>query len=69
MRLFNLLVAQAIRNGDIIVHTPDLDLEELERILHDRMMESMRRIAQVVYCDEMTDQEKVELLKDEMVLW
>lgn len=69
MRLFNILVSRAIMSGKVIIDTPNLDIDELERLLHDSSTETVRKISEVVYSEELCDREKVTALQEMLNEW
>lgn len=69
MRLFNILVSRAIMSGKVIIDTPNLDIDELERLLHDSSTETVRKISEVVYSEELCDREKVTVLQEMLNEW
>lgn len=69
MRLFNILVSRAIMSGKVIIDTPNLDIDELERLLHDSSTETVRKISEVVYSEELCDREKVKALQEMLNEW
>ena len=69
MRLFNMLVSRAIMSGKVIIDTPNLDIDELERLLHDSSAETVRKISEVVYSEELCDREKMTVLQDMLNEW
>lgn len=59
MTTLQLVLSTLIRNGKVIVETPDLDMDELRKAVWNEAEQALDEIRGVVYEEEMTDAEKV----------
>ena len=64
MMTFRAILSTLIRNGKVVVETPELDLEGLKRAVESDAQTTLEEIEEVVRGDGMTDTEKVEWIKN-----
>ncbi len=64
MKYFNIILANLIRQGEVTVDIPGMDINELERLANGEAQRILRAIARVVGCDEITDSEKIMMIRD-----
>ncbi len=64
MKYFNIILANLIRRGEVTVDIPGVDLDELERLADSEAQRALRKIAMTVASDELTDSEKVMMIRD-----
>ncbi len=63
MKQFNIILANLIRQGEVTVDIPGVDLAELERLADSEAQRALREIAMTVASDELTDSEKIMMLR------
>ncbi len=63
MKHLNILLANLIRQGEVTVNIPGLDMDELAGLVDREAQRTLRKIAETVGCDELTDGEKVQILR------
>ena len=66
MTTLRTVLSAMIRNGKVIVETPNLDLDELRRAVQNDSEMTLEEIEEVVYDEHMTDAEKVEWIRKRM---
>ncbi len=64
MTMLQLVLSTLIRNGKVTVETPDLDMDELRKVVQNRAEQKLREIEGIVFEEEMTDGEKVRYLQE-----
>ena len=64
---FRAILSTLIRNGKVVVETPELDLEGLKRAVESDAQTTLEEIEEVVRGEGMTDTEKVEWIKNRML--
>lgn len=67
MMTFRAILSTLIRNGKVVVETPELDLEGLKRAVESDAQTTLEEIEEVVRGEGMTDTEKVEWIKNRML--
>ena len=67
MMTFRAIQSTLIRNGKVVVETPELDLEGLKRAVESDAQTTLEEIEEVVRGEGMTDTEKVEWIKNRML--
>ena len=67
MMTFRAILSTLIRNGKVVVKTPELDLEGLKRAVESDAQTTLEEIEEVVRGEGMTDTEKVEWNKNRML--
>ena len=63
MRQFNVILANLICQGEVTVDIPEVDINELERLADSEAQQILRKIAETVGRDELTDSEKIMMLR------
>ncbi len=63
MKQFNIILANLIRQGEVTVDIPGVDLAELERLADSEAQRALREIAMTVASDELTDSEKIMMIR------
>ncbi len=63
MKHLNILLANLIRQGEVTVNIPGLDMDELAGLVDCEAQRTLRKIAETVGCDELSDSEKVQILR------
>ncbi len=63
MKYLDTLLANLLRGGKVTVDIPGLDMGELRRLADGEAQRVLRKIAETVGCDELTDSEKVQILR------
>lgn len=63
MKQLNIILANLIRQGEVTVDIPGMDIDELERLADSEAQRTLRKIAMTVACDELTDSEKITMLR------
>lgn len=56
------VLAALVRQGQVAVEVPGLDMERLEAILRSRCMQTLRRVKMVIHSEDISDAEKIEIL-------
>ncbi len=64
MKSLNMLLANLIRTGEVTVNIPGLDMDELKKLADGEAQRVLRKIGEILGCDELTDSEKVAMLRD-----
>ena len=64
MKRFNIILANLIRQGEVTVEIPGVDLAELERLADSEAQQTLREIAMTVASDELTDSEKIMMIRE-----
>ncbi len=64
MKQFNIILANLIRQGAVTVDIPGVDLAELERLADGEAQRVLRKIAGILSCDEITDSEKIMMIRN-----
>ena len=67
MMTFRAILSTLIRNGKVVVETPELDLEGLKRAVESDAQTTLEEIEEVVRGEGMTDTEMVEWIKNRML--
>ena len=62
--LFELILAELIRRGDVVVEVHGLDMDQLQNEVHNYYRSVLQEAEGVLLCRDMTDGEKVEMLKE-----
>lgn len=63
MKIANVILADLIRKGEVTVNIPGLDMEELARLIDGEAQRTLEKVAETLGCDELTDGEKVAVLR------
>lgn len=63
MTTLQFVLSTLIRNGKVTVETPDIDMVELRQAVQNRSEWILEEIRGIVYEEEMTDKEKIELIQ------
>ena len=64
MKQFNIILANLIRRGAVTVDIPGVDINELERLADGEAQRVLRKIAGILGCEEITDSEKIMMIRD-----
>ncbi len=64
MKIVNTILAELIRQGKVTVDIPGLDAGELKRLADGEAQRVLRRIGEILGCDELTDSERVAMIRD-----
>ncbi len=64
MKIVNTILANLIRRGEVTVNIPGLDMDELAGLVDSETQRTLRKIAETVSCDELTDGEKIAVIRD-----
>ena len=60
VKFFQIILANLIRSGKVIVETPNLDIDELRKAVRSEAEAMLQEIEGIVFEEEMADAEKVE---------
>ncbi len=63
MKYLDILLANLIRTGEVTVNIPGLDMDELRRLADGEAQRVLRKIAETLGCDELTDGEKITAIR------
>ncbi len=63
MKYLDILLANLIRQGKVTVDIPGLDMGELRRLADSEAQRVLRKIAEILGCNELTDSEKVAMIR------
>ncbi len=63
MKIVNTILAELIRQGEVTVNIPGLDMGELKQLADGEAQRVLRKIAETVGCDELTDGEKITVIR------
>ncbi len=63
MKYLDILLANLIREGKVTVDIPGLDMDELAGLVDSETQRTLRKIAETVGCDELTDGEKIAAIR------
>ena len=66
MKYFQIILANLIRSGKVVVETPNLDLAELRKAVRSEAEAVLQEIEGIVFEEEMTDAEKVEWIQNRL---
>ncbi len=66
MKIVNTILAELIRQGKVTVDIPGLDMDELKKLANGEAQRVLRKIAETVACDELTDAEKFTMIRDHL---
>ncbi len=66
MKIVNTILAELIRQGKVTVDIPGLDMDELKKLANGEAQRVLRKIAETVACDELTDAEKITMIRDHL---
>lgn len=61
-----LALCDLLRKGKIIVEIQNLDMEEVEKILHGRVEETLREVMDILCQEDLTDTRKADTLAELM---
>ena len=64
MKYLNIILANLIRQGEVTVNIPGLDMDELKKLADGEAQRVLRKIAEAVGCDELTDGEKIAMIRE-----
>ncbi len=64
MKYLNTILANLIRKGAVTVDIPGMDINELERLADGEAQRVLRKIAGILGCDEITDSEKIMMIRN-----
>ncbi len=64
MKIINIILANLIRQGEVTVDIPGVDLAELERLADSEAQQALREIAMTAASDELTDSEKIMMIRE-----
>lgn len=67
IKILNAILSDLICRGKVTVEIPGLDMDALTGLLHSEAAQTLREIAGVVCEEEMTNQEKVEWIRNRLV--
>ena len=66
MTTLQYVLSVLIRNGQVTVETPELDMEQLQRVVDGRAVRTLEYIEGIVFEEALTDREKVEEIQKEL---
>lgn len=69
MKPLSYILADLIRDGEVTINIPGLDPEELDRLVNHEARETMQKMRYVLGCDDLTNGEKVAMLRGYMEGW
>ncbi len=64
MKYLNMILANLIRKGEVTVNIPGLDMDDLKQLADGEAQRVLRKIAETVACDELTDAEKIAMIRE-----
>ncbi len=64
MKIVNTILAELIRRGHVTVDIPGLDAGELKQLADGEAQRVLRKIGEILGCDELTDSERVAMIRD-----
>lgn len=66
MTMLQYVLSVMIRNGEVTVETPELDMEQLQRVVDGRAVRTLEYIEGIAFEEALTDREKVEAIQKEL---
>ncbi len=63
MKIVNTILAELIRRGQVTVNIPGLDADELKQLADGEAQRVLRKIGEILGCDELTDSEKITAIR------
>ena len=67
MTTLQFVLSTLIRNGQVTVETPELDMDELRKAVENGAAGALEEIRGIVCEEEMTDEEKVEWIQNRLL--
>ncbi len=64
MKYLDILLTNLIRRGEVTVNIPGLDMGELKQLADGEAQRVLRKIGEILGCDELTDSEKIAAIRD-----
>ena len=66
MKVVNVILADLIRRGQVTVEIPGLDMDRMEKMVHNQTQQLLRTVAGVVFDEEAEadDSEKIRCLQE-----
>ncbi len=64
MKYLNMILANLIRKGEVTVNIPGLDMDDLKQLADGEAQRVLRKIGEILGCDELSDSERVAMIRD-----